>query len=375
MFMEKKKLLVVCTTDSMIWNFLQEHILYWEEKGINVECACSKTGFYFDELQRKGFDLTEISFERSPFKIKNIKAYKQLNQLVERRKYDLIVCQEPVGGAISRLVAKRNDVPCIYTAHGFHFFKGAPLINWLIFYPIENLLSRNTKTLIVLNNEDYKIAKKMHANHVEKLNGIGINTTKINSSKVDIDKKKKELNLPLDKKIYLNVAELIKRKNHETAIRAFYKADLEDSIYIICGDGQLEENLKSLVRELKIEDKIIFLGFRKDVAEIYKISDFFLFPSYQEGLSISLLDAIAAGIPVIVSNIRGNVDIVSPKINGLIYDANDVNGFAEGLRLIRKMDDRKIMDFNMKLIEKYDIDVVKKHFFKIIADVLKRGEN
>ena len=215
----------------------------------------------------------------------------------------------------------------------------------------------------------------MHANHVEKLNGIGINTTKINSSKVDIDKKKKELNLPLDKKIYLNVAELIKRKNHETAIRAFYKADLEDSIYIICGDGQLEENLKSLVRELKIEDKIIFLGFRKDVAEIYKISDFFLFPSYQEGLSISLLDAIAAGIPVIVSNIRGNVDIVSPKINGLIYDANDVNGFAEGLRLIRKMDDRKIMDFNMKLIEKYDIDVVKKHFFKIIADVLKRGEN
>lgn len=218
-----KKILVVCTTDSMIWNFLQLHIKFWEHNNLVVECACAETGFYFRELSNAGVKLHKIKFERNPFKFKNYGAFKDLKDLVKKNKYDLIVCQEPVGGVIARIVAYLFHIPCIYTAHGFHFYKGASLLNWMLFYPVENILSRVTNVLIVSNEEDLERAKKMHASSIDKINGIGVDFEKLNSTKIKVENKKKELNLPINSKIILNASELIPRKNHETAIKAFKK--------------------------------------------------------------------------------------------------------------------------------------------------------
>lgn len=370
-----KKILVVCTTDSMIWNFLQLHIKFWEHNNLVVECACAETGFYFRELSNAGVKLHKINFERNPFKFKNYGAFKDLKDLVKKNKYDLIVCQEPVGGVIARIVAYLFHIPCIYTAHGFHFYKGSSLLNWMLFYPVENILSRVTNVLIVSNEEDLERAKKMHASSIDKINGIGIDFEKLNSTKIKVENKKKELNLPINSKIILNASELIPRKNHETAIKAFKKANLDNTYYLICGSGPLEIELKKLVAKLGIENEVRFLGFRKDLFEIYKISDVFLFPSLQEGLSISLLLALSSNIPVVCSNIRGNIDVVKNKENGLVFSVNDVAGFSEGLQKALYMDKEVIKKYNEGFIYKFGINEVKNHFYRIILLTLNKKES
>ena len=129
-----KKIMVVATTDNMIWQFLIPHIQHLQRLGNAVECVCAKTGFWFDELQTKyGFVLNEINFARNPIKPQNIKGFKQLVNLQKQKNFDVIYCQQPVGGVMGRKLAKKFHLPCIYTAHGFHFYKGCPLINKLVY--------------------------------------------------------------------------------------------------------------------------------------------------------------------------------------------------------------------------------------------------
>ena len=159
-----KKILVVATTDDMIWRFVLPHMKRLQELGNTVECVCAKTGFWFDEFESKyGVKAHEIDFKRSPLSLKNLNGYKKLKRLQKQEKYDLIYCQQPVGGLMGRLIAKKFKLPCIYTAHGFHFFKGNSKIKNLIFKTIEKYLSKFTTALVTINDEDYEAAKKMKA--------------------------------------------------------------------------------------------------------------------------------------------------------------------------------------------------------------------
>ncbi|MEG0577625.1 MAG: glycosyltransferase, partial [Bacilli bacterium] len=232
----KKKLLVLCTTDSMIWNFLIPHIKEWELK-YDVECACSNTGFYFNELKEiYNLNVIEIPFSRNPIKIKNIKSFFNLSKLTKLKKYDLIICQEPVGGLMGRLVAINKGIKVIYTAHGFHFYKGAAIKNWLLYYPIERILAHFTDVLITSNQEDFELAQKFKAKKIKKINGVGINLEKFNNeSSVEIKiKLKKELNIPLNSKVILNAAELIERKNHKIALETFAQLPENSRYFVIC---------------------------------------------------------------------------------------------------------------------------------------------
>lgn len=133
--------------------------------------------------------------------------------------------------------------------------------------------------------------------------------------------------------------------------------------------------MKKLVAKLGIENKVRFLGFRKDLFEIYKISDVFLFPSLQEGLSVSLLLALSSNIPVVCSNIRGNIDVVKNKENGLVFNVNDVAGFSEGLEKALYMDKEVIKKYNEGFIYKFGINEVKNHFYRIILLTLNKKES
>ena len=130
---------------------------------------------------------------------------------------------------------------------------------------------------------------------------------------IDINKKEKRKSLGIDEntKILLTVGELIKRKNHEVIIRSLSKLKDKNFVYIICGRGPLLEQLKELAVQLGLEKKVKLLGFRKDIAEICKIADLFVFPSIHEGLPVALMEAIASNIPAIASDIRGNRDLLS----------------------------------------------------------------
>ena len=226
----------------------------------------------------------------------------------------IIHTQTPFGGVIGRLAAKKfrksGQTRVIYFVHGFHFFKGASIINYLIYYNIEKYLARFTDCLITLNHEDYEAALKFRAKSVEYVPGVGVNTDYIQGITADVTAKKHELGIPADKKVILTVAELIPRKNIEASIRAFAGTHNTDCTMLICGKGELLDELKLLCKSLGVSERVIFAGYRTDILEIYKITDIFLFTSYQEGLPVAVMQAMASGLPVIASDIRGNRDLI-----------------------------------------------------------------
>ena len=314
-----KKALLVTTVSGFIPQFEMSNVHILQNMGYEIHYATNyNTPAYGKDNQRldgTGIIQHQIDFVRSPFNIHNINIYRQLKQLMMKEHFDLVHCHTPMGSVIARLAARATKTgPVIYTAHGFHFFKGASCINWLFYYPVEKLLSYFTDQLICINQEDYNRAQKhFHANHVNYIPGVGLDINKIQKL-INKNGKKQELGLPTDKFILLSSGELIKRKNHETIIRTIqYYKKINNTIpfhYIICGQGELENYLKDLADNLGVSEHISFLGYRNDMMDIFQISDLFIFPSYQEGLPMALLEAMAYGLPVICSDIRGSRDLM-----------------------------------------------------------------
>ena len=360
---ENKKIMMLATTDNMIWQFLLPHIKYLQEKGNIVECVCAKTGFWFDELQNKyGLKVHEIDFGRNPLKFKNFSAYRKLKLLQKENKFDLIYCQQPVGGMMGRLLGKKFKLPVIYTAHGFHFFKGAPLVNRLVYKPVEKWLSKYTDILITINEEDYQNALKMKAKNVFKINGIGIDKSKVKIEDFDKAEFRKELGLNPEDKVILTVSEINQNKNYITMLQTIkLLVEKDKSIkFISCGTGVWEEKIHNYSKELGIESNVVFLGYRKDIGKIMQISDLFFHASYREGLTLSVMEAMSVGLPCVVSNVRGNRDLIVDGQGGYVVEPEDFNLFAEKImNIITNSGKREeFSKFNMAESKKYTIETV-----------------
>lgn len=197
-------------------------------------------------------------------------------------------------GRLAARGARGRGTRVVYTAHGFHFFTGAPLKNWLLFYPVERVLSRFTDLLVTINGEDYARARRFHAQRAALVSGVGVDLTRFEGP-VDRAEVRRELGLSADDTAVICVGEHSARKNHETALRAV--APLEGAHLLFCGVGELEEALKALARELGMGERTHFLGFRRDVPALLRSSDIFLFPSLQEGLPVAQMEAMAAACP------------------------------------------------------------------------------
>lgn len=371
MNLKNKKVLVITTTDNMIWQFLLPHIKYMQQQGAVVECACNKTGFWFDELQQKhGLTVHEVNFTRFPFTVKNIKARKQLIKLCKQNNYDLFHCHQPVGAVMGRMMAKKFKKPCFYIAHGFHFGKDCSWKKNLIFKPVEKHYSKYTTALITMNQEDYNAAKTFKAKYVHKINGIGLDLSKYdNKTPFNRSQFRKELGLDDTDFVVLTVAEHIKRKNYPKALQTI--AQVPNVKYLICGCGKLEEEHKKLAQQLNIADRTIFLGYRKDIDKIMKASDVFLFTSFQEGLPLSVEEAMVFGLPVVCSTIRGNVDLIDNNKGGFVVDLNSQNGFADAIKTLQQNQQLKTQmgEYNQNKIKDYSIDKVLKQLEPIYEEI------
>ena len=363
-----KKVLVLCTTDSMIWNFLVPHIKNLQENGYIVECACSKTGEYFNWLQEKyGFIMHCIQFERSPFQKANLKAFFDLKRIVKKEGYDIIFCHEPVGGAMGRIVGYRLHTKVIYMAHGFHFYNGAPKSS-RIYYCIEKVLSRFTDALVTINMEDYEASKKFYAKKIEKINGIGINTKHF-TYKPNARYIRDELNLGDETIILLSVGELIRRKNHMSMILAMEFLP-EKYHYVIAGDGELEEEIKKAIHDKGLSDRIHLLGYRKDISAICNSSDVFIMPSYQEGISVAMMEAMACCLPVVASRIRGNTDLIDERKGGFLVGVEDSEGYANAIKEIEEWQlYRSFGAYNREKLATFDLDFVKDQIIKVFKEL------
>lgn len=301
----------------------------------------------------------DIPFERSPIRKNNITSYKKLKQLMLKENFDIVHCHTPVGGAITRLVYKniksKVKTKCIYTAHGFHFFKGAPLKNWILFYPIEKYLSKYTDVLITINKEDYQRAKeKFKMKQLEFIHGVGVDENKY-IAKIDEEKKKimrQQLGLSINDFIIIYVAELSKRKNQGMLINAVNKLVLTNKNVrlLLVGKDSMNGYYQNMVKELGIEENVNFLGFREDIPNLLRISNLYVSTSKQEGLPINLLEAMCINLPIIATNCRGNNELADNGNASLV----DINNEDELIEKIKCMNYKK-----SKLPHEYSLDYVK----------------
>lgn len=305
----------------------------------------------------------DIPFERNPLKPGNVKAYKMLREIIEKEQFDLIYCHTPVGAMLARLAgisARKKGTKVIYMAHGFHFYNGAPLLNWMLYYPVEKFLSRFTDGLITINQEDYRRAQKFHAGKTVLIPGVGIDLDKFQKKEPTRQEIRNKLGIPEGKIILMSVGELTKRKNHMVVVEALAWLKEYDILYVICGDGPLKARLRAKAEELGVRERLKLLGFRKDIAELHKAADIFVFPSLQEGLPVAVMEAMASGLPIVASKIRGNEDLISNNQGGYLINPKDSEQIAKAIeKMIQNPEKREKMEKrNLEIITKYGQETV-----------------
>ena len=320
----------------------------------------------------------DIPFARIPWKPDNLQAYRQLKKIIDEGAYDLIHCHTPVGAMIARLAAvsaRKRGTKVIYTAHGFHFFKGAPLFNWLAYYPAEWLLAGLTDVLITINKEDDAFArKKIHANRIEYVPGVGIDTARFGAGGADAAEKRRELGFSEEDFLLLTVAEMTKNKNHTTVLKALAllkeEPEFQRMHYLICGRGAQWQALEAEVEALGIRDHVTFLGYRQDVPQLCRCSDLFVFMTFREGLPVALMEAMSCGLPTVCSRVRGNTDLIEDGVEGEFAE-NDPQAVAQAiLEMYRDGDKRRRMGAAASLkVKQFDKESVHKRMKEIYLSI------
>ena len=316
------KILIV-TTIGLTSIFFKELIADLVNEGHTVDFACNDSEYKVDEqCINLGCNVYSIGFSRFPFSYQNIKAIKKLKNLVTENRYDIVHCHTPVAGACTRIACKslrKDGIKVFYTAHGFHFYKSAPLINWLIYYPVEKICAHFTDVLITINQEDYALARRrIKAKRVEYIPGVGIDTKKFSDCSVDRRGKRRELGITEDEFLLISVGELNKNKNHQVVIKALAQLNDPNVHYMIAGRGPEEETLRILSQELGVNNQVHLLGYREDIPELFHSADVNIFPSIREGFGLAAIEGLAAGLPLICSDNRGTREYAVDGVNAVV---------------------------------------------------------
>lgn len=383
---KKKNVLIVASVVSFIEWFNKENIEYLlKERGCEVHIACNfdymedtdedRTRTYIDKLKSERVVLHNINFARSPFNLQNIDCYRQLKLIIKNGRFDLVHVHTPTASIMTRLAARkarRNGTVVMYTSHGFHFHKAAPKKNWLIYYPIERFMSRMCDYLVTINKEDYQRARSFYTPNVRYIPGVGVDLRHILNCKVDKELYKESLGLPHDCVLLLSIGEMIERKNHEVIIRALSKVRHNNLYFAICGKGPLKGYLQDLASSLGVGDRVIFLGFRKDIPELCNIADISAFPSKIEGLGLAGIEAMAAGVPLVSSNVHGILDYMVDGKTGFAFSPNDIDGFANAIQ--RLAEDRQLResmrDDCIAAVKPFDIKNALRAMWDIYDEIL-----
>lgn len=380
-----RKALVLASVASMIDQFNMNNIKLLQELGYkvdvvtNYEYGSTTSQDRVDEVRAKlesdGVHTIHMPIPRKITDVSGIiRSYKAVKKLCDENKYSLLHCHSPIGGVVARFGAKKArkkfGTRVIYTAHGFHFFKGAPIANWLTLFPVEWVCSFITDVLMTVNKEDHERAiRLMNAKKIVYIPGVGIDTVKINNVKADRTKKRKEIGIPADCIAVFTVGELNENKNQEVIVKALGKLDRKDIHFVICGQGVNRDYLTDLADRYGIKDKVHFMGYRTDVIEIGKVCDIFVFPSKREGLGLAALEAMAEGLPLVTSNVHGIVDYSVNGVSGYNCAPNDVDGFSEAI--VKLADDKELRErmgkANIESVKRFDT----KEVMKVMREIYK----
>ena len=323
--------------------FLTPHVKNLINNGYQVDIACSVVKNRIEEIKTvlpNCGNIYTVELSRSPLKFSNFKGLKQLKKIIAKGDYDLIWTNEPVMGVMTRLAARkyrRHGLKVLYMAHGFHFFKGAPKKNWLLYYPIEKFMSRHTDVLLTINEMDFNLAqaKFKKVKQIYKVHGTGVDFSRLNIEK-ERDNIREELGINKDDFVLISVGELNRNKNQKVILKAMHYLENEKVKYFLAGVGDEEKNLRKLVEEYHLEKQVNFLGYVRNIGEYLKASDVLAFPSYREGLGLAGLEAMYMGLPILTSNRHGINDYSINEVTGFKYAPDDACGFAAGIKRLQE---------------------------------------
>lgn len=363
----------------LVANVAKEHVLKFHvptiktlvEQGWHVDVACAGNEEIPYCHQR-----FVMSYKRSPFNFAIFKGIKELVKIVRDGEYDIIYCHTPVGGLAARIAARKirkNGTKVIYFAHGYHFFKGAPKQNWIIYYPIEKIMSLITDSIILINREDYKLTKRRFSNcKAYLLNGIGINTSRFKIENKDVVKNeyRKHMGIPEDATVLIYLAELLPNKNQTFLMRVLKRIlEKKENVYLVlAGFDHCNGDFERYADKIGVKDHVRFLGWREDVGNLYAMADICTATSIREGFGLNLVEAMACGIPIVATKNRGHEMIIRDNENGFMVDLGDEATFEK--RILQLIDDQtlqnRFVEIGMQEQYRYSSEVVTSEIIKIL---------
>lgn len=374
------KVLFCATVDYHFKAFHLPYLKWFKDQGWEVHVA-AKGNLELPYVDQK----YELPIHRSPFKLQNLHAYQALKSIIQDNNYQIIHCHTPMGGVLTRLAARaarKRGTKVIYTAHGFHFCKGAPLLNWLLYYPIEKSLAHYTDCLITINEEDYRLAvgHKFKAQKIEHVHGVGVDTERFQP--VEEERKRElreEYGYHHDDFLLFYAAEFNQNKNQQLLIHslALIKDEVPQAKLLLAGEGALLEQCRILARELGVERMVHFLGYRKDIDQILPMCDVAVGSSLREGLPVNMMEAMACGLTVVATENRGHRELVKDLENGHLVSPKDAESFATHLSKLSKSSKyrRRLGHGSVKRVKSYSLLQVGKELEKIYTPYIQRNND
>lgn len=376
-----KKALIVTALARFTKSFLTNDIIILQKMGYEVHCA-SNIHHVGAECMPQYFEKMNVIFHQidfsssKPLSLETLKSYKEMEALLKNEYFDVIHCHTPIAGAIARYASRKQRKKgsiVIYTTHGFYFHKHSNKKTWMLYYTIEDLMSRYCDAIITINREDFENAKKLHCKKVFYIPGVGVDTKRFRNAIVNRSSYRKKLGINEEQILILAVGELSHRKNHQIIIKALAKAKIPNTVFMICGNAMTSANTKNELEELAKESGVDLrlMGLRDDIPEICKCADIGVMPSTREGLGLSGIEMLAAGLPVVASNVHGIVDYIKNGIDGYLCDPFDEDAFAEAMKKLCDSNIRKSMAGNcVKAAEPFDIKYSRKAMQDIYTKIL-----
>lgn len=369
------KVLLVATVQSHICQFHKPLVEILHTFGAEVHVAArdnlvEKNGLKLDFAEK----VYDVHFARSPKSPDNIKAYRQLKKIIDSGDYDLIHCNTPMGGLVTRLAAKdarKKGTKVIYMAHGFHFFKGASKKNWLLFYPIERMMAKECDVIITINDEDYALAKAKFSAQIEHIHGVGVSTERYHTvSKEEFNTLRDAERLSKGDFVVLCTGELNRNKDQKTLIfaAALLKEQIPNLKILLAGNGPLENELRDHICSLGLENNVKMLGYRTDLEKIVPIVNAVVSCSHREGMPLNVIEAMLCKKPVIATFNRGHNELVADNKTGYLFPPGDIKRLAECIMTLYKSEDViRSMGENgyLKAID-YSVPMVQKEIYNLI---------
>ena len=368
------KVLFTANTLRHLYLCHRPYLKYFKDMGYEVHTASNE-----DKLLDNVSKSYKLSIKRTPYSFMNIKAIFELRKIIKREGYDIIHTHTPMGAVVTRialLFARKRNTKIIYTAHGFHFFKGCPKINYLLYFPIEKILSRYTDMIITINKEDYDFAKKHFKSDIRYIDGIGFNADKFKNrlDKKDRDSLRRYIGISNKDYVISYISEISKRKRQEYLLKVISKMNITNEKFLFIGDDSKGNRVKRLIKKYNLMDIVKIIGFNDNVSDYLDISDMVISVSKQEGLPLNIMEAMYKEKPIVVTDCRGNRDLIKHMENGMVVALNDYAGLIDAINYLKtnSKEVKRMGNNNRKIVDKYSIKSILPVMEKIYKELMRK---